>query len=364
MRIVNVSYVKAADATQPNQWLARIKFYTEIVECMARSHEVYSIHCIGYSGHVKQGGVSYQFFKLTAFQRIFPSDLNAYIKNLNPDAVIIHGFHFPWKVLTLRNALGSNVKFFLQHHAETPYSDSRQILQRKVDRFIDGYFFTAHDLANPFLDAGIIFSRKKIVEVMEASSTFRKRSRGDAKQELGIREDAVYLWVGRLDDNKDPITLLNAFIPFARQNPSVLLNLIFKDEGLLNEVNILLANGPHNIRQVGKVEHEQLEVWFNASDFILSTSHYEGSGISVCEGMSCGCIPIVSNIPSFAMMTANHSIGLTFKPGDSESLSLALKKSLSINREAEQQKTLVQFQKNLSSESIATKMLQALNHAS
>jgi glycosyltransferase involved in cell wall biosynthesis len=364
MRIVNVSYVKAADATQPGQWLARIKFYTEVVECVGRSHEVYSIHCIGYSGHVKQGDVSYRFFKLTAFQRFFPWELNSYIKSLNPDAVIIHGFHFPWKVLTLRNTLGSRVKFFLQHHAEKPYLDFRRSLQSKVDHFIDRYFFTAQDLAKPFLDAGIISSKEKIVEVMEVSSTFRKRSRADAKKELGIGEHIVYSWVGRLDDNKDPITLLNAFIPFARENPGVLLNLIFKDDTLIEEVNKLLMDGPKNIQQVGKVEHEKLEVWFNASDFILSTSHYEGSGISVCEGMSCGCIPIVSNIPSFAMMTADHSIGLTFKPGDAESLLLALKKSVTINRETEQKKAMDQFQKCLSAHSIATKMLEALTHSS
>ena len=73
---------------------------------------------------------------------------------------------------------------------------------------------------------------------------------------------------------------------------------------------------PHitaNIHLIGKVEHWQLRDWFNRADFIISTSRYESAGIAVCEAMSCGCFPILTNIPSFRMMTGNGKIGRLFE---------------------------------------------------
>jgi glycosyltransferase involved in cell wall biosynthesis len=364
MIIVNLSYVKAADATEPRRWLQQIRFYTGIVECVAQSNEVHSIHCIGYSDVFKERGVNYHFFTLTFIQRLFPFGLHRYIKHLNPDVVIVHGLHFPFQVMHLQTVLDRNCRIFVQHHAEKPFSGFRRLLQKRIDRFVRGYFFTSRSLASPFLNAGIISSPQKVIEVMEATSGFQVKDRDTARRKLNITNELVYTWVGRLDENKDPISLLNAFLPFARERPNILLNLIFKDDKLLREVKHLLADGPTNIKLIGKVKHVDLEDWYNASDFIVSTSHYEGSGISVCEGISCGCIPILTDIPSFQAMTNDRSIGLFFKPGDHESLLQVLKQSIVIDREVERRKVIDQFNAHLSPASIVQKMLKALTSTS
>jgi glycosyltransferase involved in cell wall biosynthesis len=361
MRIVNLSYVPVTDAKVPRHWLTKISFYTGILECMTRLHEVHSIHCIGHPDVVEQRDVTYHFFKLSFWQRLFPDSLHNYVKKLNPDVVIVHGLHFPWKVLHLKNKLGTSTKIFIQHHAEKPYRDFRRIFQKRADRFVHGYFFASQELANQYLAAGIISSKEKIFEVMEASSDFKADDRKAAKSKLGLDSEIAYMWVGRLDRNKDPLTLLKAFIPFAKENRHVCLNLIFKESSMINDLTKLLSTGPPNIKLIGKVKHGDLQNWFNACDFIISSSHYEGSGISVCEAMSCGCIPIVTKIPSFKMMTANETIGLSFSPGDVSSLSKCLKRSLDMNREVEKSKVLHQFSENLSFEAIAKRMLTALS---
>ncbi len=50
-------------------------------------------------------------------------------------------------------------------------------------------------------------------------------------------------------------------------------------------------------------------MYYNSADYFVLGSHYEGSGFSLVEAMSCGVIPIVTDIPSFRMMTNNGKIG-------------------------------------------------------
>jgi glycosyltransferase involved in cell wall biosynthesis len=133
---------------------------------------------------------------------------------------------------------------------------------------------------------------------------------------------------------------------------------IFQSNELLPKVKAL--SEVSNIELVGKINHHDLLYWYNASDFIISTSHYEGSGIAVCEAMSCGCIPILSNIPSFRMMTKNGDVGILFKPGNVDDLKDALVKSTSLNIDFEKERVLNQFKENLSFEAISKKMIDAI----
>ncbi|HEX3386522.1 MAG TPA: glycosyltransferase, partial [Mucilaginibacter sp.] len=86
---------------------------------------------------------------------------------------------------------------------------------------------------------------------------------------------------------------------------------------------------PHreSITLVGELPHDELQYWFNSADFTLSASHYEGSGTAVCEAMSCGCVPIVTDIPSFRMITDNGRCGLLYEPGNEHALLDALRPS-------------------------------------
>ena len=363
MRIVHLSYVNVSGETDPVQWLKKIRFYTGIPEQMSSDHDVHSIHCIGDFGGVQYQNVSYHFFRLDGWRRIYPSKVHSHVASLKPDIIVVHGLHFPWQVLLLKKQLSGAVKIFIQHHAEKPFSDFRKLFQKRVDEFVSGYFFTAKGLAASWIESGIISSSEKIIEVMEGSTSFLPADRNAAKKQIGISGKRLYLWVGRLDFNKDPETLIKSFIPFAKANPQVALCIIHKDDDLLPEVEKLLSGGHENIKLVGKVDHEKMDHWYNAADFIISTSHYEGSGLSVCEAMACGCIPILSDIPSFRMMTANNSVGIIFSPGNIESLTKALHQSNNFDVEREREKVLLQFRKNLSFEGIAKKMIDAFKSA-
>ncbi|GHN00393.1 hypothetical protein WSM22_18820 [Cytophagales bacterium WSM2-2] len=222
-----------------------------------------------------------------------------------------------------------------------------------IDRFVKGYFFVSGEQAEEWLRANQINDRKKIHEVMECSSVYQPRDGIHVSQN---NKGLVYLWVGRFDDNKDPVTLVSAFIQFARSR-NVILHVIYQQNDLYEKVDAI-AKGCEQIILVGKQNKEQLQQWYNNADFIVSTSHYEGSGIAVCEALSCGCIPILSSIPSFRWMAG--STGLFFQAGNENDLLTAFHKSENIDIAEARKKVIENFQTRLSFMAIASTMEKAM----
>jgi glycosyltransferase involved in cell wall biosynthesis len=361
MRIVHVSYDYIPSFDDPSKWLDNISFYTGIVIHMARHHETFSVHCINYEGAIEIEKAKFHFVKGSKRQKLFPFKINRHIQKLRPDVVVVHGFHFLWSILWLRMFVGSRTKIFLQHHAEKPFRFPKKYLQRWVDKVITGYFFAGFDLAANWVKCGLIKNSSRIHEVMEASSAFHPIDRKQAREATRVEGLKTYLWVGRFDRNKDPITLIKAFVTFVKEYSNTKLYVIYQQEDLLKEVKDLISGYEERIILVGKIAHNQLAYWFNSVDFILSTSHYESGGIAVCEGMSCGCIPILSAIPSFKMLTNDGKCGLLFAPGDQNSLVAALKSSHTIILETERKKVLEQFESKLSFRAIADKMIDVIS---
>lgn len=360
MRIVHVSYAWITGYDDPELWLKRINFFATLVEEMAKDVDVKSVHCIDYSGVLKRNGAEYHFLRCSKMDMMFPLKLHGYIRDrLKPDVIIIHGFHFPLQVILLQLQINS-AKIIIQHHSERPFGHVKGFLQRSVDRFTSAYFFPSIEQAKPWIEAGQIESTNKVHEVTEVPSVFFPIDKDKAKAFTKVTGSEVYLWVGRFDENKDPLTLVKGFIEFARSVHDANLYVIYQSEELVEEVKSILreeASLTDRIILVGKVDHDNLLYWFNSADFIISTSHYEGMGVAVCEGMSCGCIPILSDIPSFRVMTGNGECGLLFSVGSADDLKEKLTSSYTMNVSAERDKVLKQYERTMSAGAISRKII-------
>jgi glycosyltransferase involved in cell wall biosynthesis len=66
---------------------------------------------------------------------------------------------------------------------------------------------------------------------------------------------------------------------------------------------------------LGRIEQSQLEDIYNSSDYFVLGSHHEGSGFSLAEAMACGVVPVVTDIPSFRVMTDEGRAGACWRPG-------------------------------------------------
>lgn len=357
MRIASISYTLNNTYTDPEAWLGRIGFYCNFLESMTDYAHVISFHCIGANDTRTRHGVTYVFLRRNIFQQAFPFGIHKRVRKYNPDALIVHGLIYAWQIILLRLHVGSSVKIIVQHHAERPFRGIRSLLQKIADGCIDAYLFSALELGQLWTARNLIGNEAKIHEFVAVSSAFKASDPHSYRMATGVQGHPVYLWVGRLDSNKDPVTVVKAFLNFKRVRREASLYLIFQGDELLPELKALLRAHPaesgEGIYLVGKVEHQSLEAWYNSAEFVISSSHYESGGAAICEAMSCGCIPVVTRIPSLDMMTGRGACGLTYEPGSESQLLTTLLASAELDIASEREKVLKQFEERLSLKAIA-----------
>lgn len=359
MKLIFTSYTSSPEYNQPVEWLKRIEGYTGILENLAKDHIVVGIEHTSYDGVYEQKGVNYFFMPLKKKTIRFPWRMHDFIKTLKPDIVFINGFIFPFQLLQLRKKLGGAVKIIVIHRSEKPFTGIKKYLQRITSRYVDAFLFTSGEFGKQWVENGNIHNQEKIHEVMHGSSVFHPSGKAGARSLLGVTGSPVFLWVGRLDANKDPLTVVKAFKDHLLQEPRATLYMIYHSEELIKEVKEI-ADKTNNIKLIGKLNHAELQDWYNASDFIISGSHYEGGGIAVCEAMSCGCIPLITDIISFRKMTGPGKCGLLYQPGNREALLVALSTTKNMDIEKERVAVLEQFNKEISFEAIAQKINQVI----
>jgi glycosyltransferase involved in cell wall biosynthesis len=358
MKFVFASYVYTPAYNSPAAWIDRIKAYTGILEALAQNHDVISIEQIDYEGEYGHNRVHYSFKRFTKTELKFPFRLHRFIKAQKPDVVVIQSLHFPLQIIQLRLLLGPKVKIIVQNHAEKPFTGLKKYAQKLADKFIDAYLFASYEMGAEWIERGNMSSVKKIHEVMEVSSVFTPMDKAIARQKTNVPEGLIFLWVGRLDANKDPLTVIKAFLKYAATNPAAHLYMIYHTEELLSFMQHIIGISPYKdvITLIGRVPHAELQYWFNSADIIISASYYEGSGTAVCEAMSCACMPIVTDIPSFRMITDNGKCGLLFEPGNEAELLSALKQCDEADIIEKQETALEYFESDLSFEAIAEKI--------
>lgn len=305
-------------------------------------------------------GINFHFMKGSNSKMWLPFRLHSHINSLGPEVILVHGFDNPLQVLLLK--LQTNAEIIIQYHGGGEPKGKRGLLQKIVKHFIKHYIFTAKEQADIFIEKGLISPNSKIFEILEGSTDKKKIPKFKVREQLQIPSNQiVFLWVGRLIDNKDPLTVIKGLSDFLCQNTNSSLLMIYQDKTLLSEVqNLLSKNEVLNarIKLIGEVSHKDLDAYYSAANYYISGSFYEGSGYSLFEAMACGCVPLVTDIPSFRSMTNNGGIGALWQAGNCESLKKSLKDLLTKNYMEQSNKAINYFNNNLSFEAIANKQLE------
>ncbi|OJJ15171.1 hypothetical protein BKI52_39590 [marine bacterium AO1-C] len=205
-----------------------------------------------------------------------------------------------------------------------------------------------------------IIRKEQCTFIMENSSSFRSMSRDACREITKLTGQPVFLWVGNLNTNKDPITVLGAFQKILQHYPQAKLYMIYR----LNEMGNIVKQwiSEHQLdKQVfllGSKTREELKFYYNSADYFLSASHKEGSGYAAIEAMSCGVVPILTNIPSFVSLTDGGEVGALFDSGDSKMLCKKILEILEKPLPEEQSRVLAHFEKCFSAEAIAKQAIQ------
>ncbi|WP_158797179.1 glycosyltransferase family 4 protein [Pedobacter sp. L105] len=355
MNFVFVSYNYSPEFSSPESWLKRIEGYSGVYEYLAKIARVHDVKQIDYEGDYIHQNIHYHFVKFDRQKKHFSLQLNRFVKELIPDIVVVHGLHLPLQLIQLRLILPKKTKIMVQHHAEKPLPGIKKYAQRIADIGVDAYLFASHGLGDDWVKKGNLSSSEKIHEVMEVSSIFYPVERSSARLKTGVKGQPVFLWVGRLNENKDPLNIVSTFLKFAAVEREAKLYMIYHTDELLSSIKELLKEHPSRgaVILVGQIPHSDLLYWFNSADFILSGSFYEGSGTAICEAMSCRCVPIVTDISSFQMITDHGKCGILYEAGSETALLAALMQTREMDIEEKQRLCLAYFKSTLSFEAIA-----------
>lgn len=302
-----------------------------------------------------QKNVLYCFFPSGNYFFNIPFSTYSFLRKHKPDAVIVQGLGNPWQLILLRVVLGKQAKIIVQHHGDKLWPYPKKIFQKWAGKLTNAWMFTSIENATPWIVDGMIRNTKQCYEVLEASTFMSQLSKSESRKKLGIGSTDVFLWVGRLNKNKDPLTVLNGFAHHLTDHPGASLYMIYQTEELLPAVKKILDTDPalrNAVHLIGKVPHTALADWYSAADFFVLGSHSEGSGYALIEAMACGCIPVVTDIPSFRKITGDGQHGILFTPGDADSLVNALSKTAAINRATTSENAVTHFQQELSFQKI------------
>jgi glycosyltransferase involved in cell wall biosynthesis len=321
--VVQVNYAFDKGLTDPEPLLDRYFTLTGWSDALRRAGAgpVAVVQRFHRDAHVVRNGVDYLFRR---------TGLPEAVAARRPDVAHVNGLEFPVRTWRLRRRLDPSCAIVVQSHADGGVigrAPAPRLLGRAARRAADAFLFAADEHAAAWRRAGFIAADQPTYRVMPASSTLQPIDRATAGAASGVTGSPAILWVGRLNANKDPLTVLDAFERALADLPGATLTMIFGSGELFEEVRAGIAQSPAlsaRVRLVGVVPHERMTTFYSAADLFVVGSHHEGSGYSVMEACACGAVPVVTSIPTFRLLTGNGSVGALWAPDDADGCARAL----------------------------------------
>lgn len=369
MKVVNASFFYNEKLETECEFLEQQYTITGWAEALQKKGiDVIVVNRFFRNSSFEENKVQYHFFKdkfgarLRAWQ--VPLQYFKLIRGLNADVIHLHHLTLSLQTFILRLLLSKKTAIIVQHHGGKSPNKFKRILHNLLINSADGFFFTSSDQGDEWF---LKKMRKKIFPVMEGATFFDYANRNNkpaariektqAREKTGIKGSPVFLWVGRLDENKDPLTVLDGFELIRSKYPETSLYMIYSEDKLLTEVHRRIENSTFLKRKVhllGMIPHDKIEYFYTSADYFILGSHYEGSGYALSEALRCGCVPVVTGIPSFRTMTNNGKLGSLWIPGDKKSLAEAIINVMEKPLENEAKACMIFFANTLSFDSIAS----------
>jgi len=325
----------------PDAFLARhysmVGWAKAVLEAGARS--VALVQRFRRDAIVRRDGVDYHFVSdddaSLASSRFWGSNVTTAIRRLKPTAVHVDGLVFPLVVRHLRVTLPRRTSILVQDHGGVPsvLDSFRGWPKRAFYRFglggADAFLFTAREQAAPWVRAGIIGGGHAVHEIPESSTNM-----GSwpvlAQGQSSLPGRPALLWVGRLESNKDPLTVLEGFRQTTNALPDAALTLAYDGEDLLSEVQSRIAKSSElrdRVHLRGFVDQRAMPTLYAGADLFILGSHREVACFALIEALSFGVTPIVTDIAAFRAITGRGRVGTLFTPGNAGMLARAIERA-------------------------------------
>ncbi|HUA80081.1 MAG TPA: glycosyltransferase family 4 protein [Dyella sp.] len=329
LHVAQVNFFPAPSSLALAEVLERWPSLADIAEAVGSAGVRVSVIQAGErSERLTRNGIDYHLVDVRPSDRAVEQGhrLAEWINEIEADVLHVHGLGFAEEASAVSRYL-PELPILFQDHADRPPPWWQRNPWRSWYSCASAVAFTAPELARPFTRAGLFKPKTHVFAIPESSSRFTPGSRALARAETGLYGDPCVLWVGHLNEGKDPLVVLDGLARAASRMPGIRLWCAFGSDALLDRMQRRIERDPQlqgRVHLLGKVEHARVESLMRAADVFVSASRAESCGYALLEAMACGLPPVVTDIPSFRALTGNGRIGRLWPRGDAQKLSEAL----------------------------------------
>lgn len=364
LKILMVAFPNLRSKPTPEEFLQNASTISNLVKIYQQQSIKLSLFISFHSNHqILHEGVSINFIHedelyISRFKNLYKA-----IEPIGYDIIHLHNFLDVKNNLRLLRKIRPQVPVLLQNHGEMPPTRMfKKIFVKKLLDRVDSLLFAAPGQEEVWVIKGLIQDRNKSCFCWEDFSKFEEFTSEIRPKSLNVLP--IILWVANLDRNKNPLMALEGFEQFLQGNKAR-LKMIYKGTDLEEKVKQKIASShllTENVELIGPLLPDDLYLHFQEADYILQASYKEGSGYSITEALSCGLIPILSDIPSFRLLCKNGELGALFPRGNATFIKKALDDAFNKNREEQQKLSLQHYRQTFSSTAIAKKLSLAYNN--
>ena len=355
--VVQVNYAFDTDVSDPDALLLRYTTLTGWSEAVAaagarRSAVVQRFHR---RAHLVRNGVDYVFVD---------RGMARAVSALQPDLTHVNGLAFAARTWWLRRVLPRSAAIVVQNHSDTGpmgRAPAMRLIGRATRGAADAFLFAADEHVARWRAAGFIGTAQRTYQVMESSTRMEPIDRARAREASGIAGAPALLWVGRLNANKDPLTVVDAFDRALAALPDATLTMVCGASEMIDAVRGRLDRSPPlraRVRLAGAVPHRDMPSLFGAADLFVVGSHHEGSGYALIEALACGVAPVVTDIPTFRLLTGGGAVGALWTPGDAAGCARAIVQANARVSDAERARIREHFRQHFSWPEIGRRALE------
>jgi len=147
------------------------------------------------------------------------------------------------------------------------------------------------------------------------------------KPTMNSKCSASFIYWGRLCPYKNIDKAINFFSKIYKLNKEATFVIIGPDYGARKNLEKIIQNMQleNNVLIFDYMNFENIKRYAEKSSFFIQLSSYEGMGMSVCESMQLGLIPLVTNVGQIKKYCKNMHNSLIYQNDDNEILGNVIK---------------------------------------
>jgi len=172
---------------------------------------------------------------------------------------------------------------------------------------------TEREKGELILHYGALLEKISVIPCGVNLELFQPIDKEMAKQQLGLVDDKIILFVGRLDPLKGIDQLLKA-MPYLQNGQGPRLVIIGGGEDSHYEMERLqkLSYALHiesSVTLLGLIKHEKLPYFYSAADVCVIPSYYESFGLVALEAMACGTPVVAADVGDLKSIIRQEETG-------------------------------------------------------